>query len=81
MDIDNLKELLDMLISLTRENSLKFAKASIEFVERTNLVTCNEKNISDKQFKELSNMVEQFNKIFDSYIEEQNIKLEDKKDG
>ena len=74
---DAVRMMLNMLAEATNDPKVIFKKAEVDFHDKLSSIALNMKVITDDQYKDLTNMVKQFDKVIDDYLRENNIKLKE----
>lgn len=74
---DAMKTILKMMGEVSNDPKILFKLKEIELREKLDLIALNMEGITDNQYKELTNIVEQFEKFVDDYLKENNIELKE----
>jgi len=74
---DELGDAIKLLEKITKDPVLSFKVETMELDDKLETISLNMENISKGQYKELTNMIKQFEKILEDYLTEQNIKLKE----
>ena len=72
---DALRQMLDMMIEVTNDPKIIFKRQEIKLIDKLDLIALNMRNVTDVQYKELINIVEQFYKVIDDYVTSNKINL------
>lgn len=70
-------DILKFLAELTGDSNVIYYSKQSELIDLFHKIGMNRETIDDEQFKQLANMMEQFEKMVLDYLDENNIKLKE----
>lgn len=70
-------DILKFLAELTGDNNVIYYSKQSELIDLFHKIGMNRYTINDEQFKQLANMMEQFEKMVLDFLDENNIKLKE----